>query len=392
VSGYNWKDGIGERDKLPPRKNPAWRGIEHNDFGLDEFMVFCKEIGTEPLVVVNSGQGDMTMAVQEIEYANGAAGTPMGQARTQNGHPEPYAVKWWGIGNEMYGGWQLGHMPLEEYVKKNNAYADALRTADPSIKLIAVGATGEWSETMLAQCADHMDLLSEHFYVQEKKSVVAHVRQMSREVRKKAEAHRGYLETIPALAGKNIPIALDEWNYWYGPDLYGEIGVRYYLRDALGVAEALHEMTRNSDIFAMANYAQTVNVIGAIKTSKTAAAFDTTGLALVLYRHRYGTIPVEVGGELGLLDIAAAWKADRSALTVGIVNPTDKAVQVPVAWEGVQLTGKGTRWLIGGNDPMACNNPSEAPKVEIVETAVEGIGNTLETPAYSVALYELPVK
>jgi alpha-L-arabinofuranosidase len=90
--------------------NPAWTGVEHNDFGLDEFVAFCREVGAEPLIVANSGFGDDHSAAEEVEYANGSTDTPMGRWRAFNGHPEPYNVKWWGIGNEMYGKWQLGYM------------------------------------------------------------------------------------------------------------------------------------------------------------------------------------------------------------------------------------------------------------------------------------------
>ena len=140
VSGYNWKDGIGDRDRRPPRKNPAWTGVEHNDFGLDEFMVFCRYLKTEPYIAVNSGLGDTKSAVEEVEYANGSADTPMGKLRAANGHPEPYGVKFWSIGNEMYGNWQLGHIPLEKYTQKHNEFAEAMRKVDPSIQLIGVGA------------------------------------------------------------------------------------------------------------------------------------------------------------------------------------------------------------------------------------------------------------
>ena len=111
--------------------------------------------------------------------------------------------------------------------------------------------------------------------------------------------------------------------------LYGEIGTQYFLKDALGIAAGLHEYFRNSDIIFMANYAQTVNVIGAIKTTKTAAVFDTTGLVLKLYRNHYGTIPVKVGGAPEPLDVAAAWKDGRKVLTVAVVNPTKSGRDVP---------------------------------------------------------------
>ena len=392
VSGYNWRDGIGDRDRRPPRKNPAWLGVEHNDFGLDEFMVFCRELNTEPYIAVNSGLGDAKSAAEELEYANGSADTPMGKLRARNGHAGPYGVKFWGIGNEMYGKWQLGHMPLEEYVRKHNAFAETLRAIDPKIMLVAVGATGDWSKTMLANCADHMDLLSEHFYCKNRPDLLSHVRQIPDNVRTKADMHRQYLKEIPALAGKKIPIALDEWNYWYGPELYGQIGTRYFLKDALGIAAGLHEYFRNSDIFYMANYAQTVNVIGAIKTSKTAAAFETTGLALKLYRHAFGTIPVKVTGDAAPLDVAVAWREDRKALTIGIVNATLDERGLDFSIGGAALTGAGMLYTITGKHPNAYNEPGKKPGVVVKEGAIKGIRDRLKAPAISICLYVIEAK
>ncbi len=391
VSGYNWKDGIGDRDRRPPRKNPAWTGVEHNDFGFDELMTFCRLIGTEPLVVVNSGQGDAAMAVEELQYANGSPDTPMGKLRAKNGHPEPYKVKWWGIGNEMYGKWQLGYMPLEKYVEKHNQFAEALRAVDPSIKLIAVGAVGPWSEGMMSRCADHMDLVSEHFYVRDQPGLLSHVAQTRRRVRDIAAAHRRYREQFDSLEGKDIRIALDEWNYWYGPYVYGELGVRYFLKDALGVGTALNEFARNTDIYFMANYAQTVNVIGCIKTSKTDAAFAATGLALKLYRKHFGTVPV--AAEAGQpLDVAAALSKDGRVLTVAVVNATMEPFDVPLDVQGAKLTGTGRLWQIAGPDPMACNEPGKEPNVTIQETPADGISDQLKVAPCSLSIYALNVE
>jgi alpha-N-arabinofuranosidase len=388
VSGYHWTDGIGPRDRRPPRKNPAWRGIEHNDYGLDEFLAFCRLLGTEPYIAVNSGLGDVKAAADEVQYANGAADTPMGKLRAQHGHPQPYGVKFWSIGNEMYGGWQLGHMPLERYVEKHNQFAEAMRKIDPSIKLIAVGSVGKWSETMLGHCAGQMDLMSEHFYCGAQKDLAAHVRQIPDNVRHIAEAHRRYRREIPALAGKDIRVALDEWNYWYGPDVFGEIGTRFYLKDALGIAAGLNEFARQSDICFMANYAQTVNVIGCIKTSKTSAALETTGLALVLYRRHFGTLPVATSGPKPL-DAQAAWSEDHKTLTVAVVNPSLQAAAVPLALQGAKLRGTGKRWQIAGADPMAYNDPDKPAKVSIEETPVESFAGTLALAPCSVTLWSL---
>jgi alpha-N-arabinofuranosidase len=392
VSGYDWRDGIGDRDRRPPRKNPAWLGIEHNDFGLDEFMAFCRELKTEPYIAVNSGLGDARNAAEEAEYANGPADSPMGKLRAQNGHPDAYGVKFWSIGNEMYGDWQLGHMPLDEYVKKHNAFAEAMRAVDPAIKLIGVGATGEWSRTMLAGCAEHMDLLSEHFYCHDRPGLMSHVRQIPDNVRFKADMHRKYQREIPALANKNIPIALDEWNYWYGPEIYGQIGTRYFLKDALGIAAGLHQCFRDSDVFYMANYAQTVNVIGAIKTSKTAAAFETTGLVLKLYRQAFGCIPIEATGYGEPLDVAVAWREDRRAITIGIVNAMRDAYDVEFSIAGAALTGQGMRYIITAKDPNAYNEPGKQPTVVIEEEPVKEIENRLKAPPISVCVYVLDVE
>jgi alpha-N-arabinofuranosidase len=371
VSGYDWKDGIGDRDRRPPRKNPAWKGIEHNDFGLDEFMTFCRLINTEPYITVNSGLGDATEAVEELAYTNSAADTPMGRLRAKNGHPEPYRVKWWAIGNEMYGKWQLGHMPLEKYQAKHNEFAIAMKKVDPTIRLIAVGDAGPWSEGMLKHCADHVDLISEHFYYRDKKDLAAHVRQIPDAIRKKVAAHRRYRRELESLKGKDIRIAMDEWNYWYGPHVFDENGTRYFMKDALGIAAGLHEYARQSDLVYMANYAQTVNVLGCIKTTKTAAAFETTGLVLKLYRGHFGTLPVGVTADPPL-DVAAAWTADRKVLTVGIVNPTLEQRAVALEIQGAKPGGTGRRWQIAHGDPMAYNDPGKPPKVVIEEAEVRG--------------------
>ncbi len=387
VSGYDWKDGLGDPDRRPPRKNPAWKGIEHNDVGLHEFLELCREINAEAFIAVNTGQGGIEAAAEEIEYVNGDADTPMGRLRARNGHPEPYGVKWWAIGNEMYGDWQLGHMPLEEYVKKHNRVVDAMRKVDPDFEPIAVGSMGPWSEQMLKTCANHMSLISEHLYWQDRDDVVSHVSQIAARIREVADAHRGYRKRLSSLAGKDIRIAMDEWNYWYGPNEYGELGVRYFLQDALGAAVGLHEFFRNSDIYFMANYAQTVNVIGAIKTTKTQAELETTGLVLKLYRQRFGEVPVRVTGDFRPLDVAAAVSADRTALTVAVVNPTDDVQSVTLKLTGGRLTGRGQKWTLTGPNKWSHNAPGKPRQVDIVQSPVAATAARQDVVPLSVTLY-----
>ena len=387
VSGYDWRDGIGvDRDKRAPKKNLAWNSMESNDFGIHEFMAFCRELDTEPMMTVNSGFGDAYMAAQELEYINGSSETPMGRLRAANGHREPYDVKWWCIGNEMYGDWQLGRMALKHYVIKHNLFVEAMREVDASIKFITVGKAPEWSEGMLKECAEYTDIISEHFYCGQKDSVAEHVPQIAEKVNSIVAAHRDFRKRLETLKGKNIPIAIDEWNYWSG-----RRGL-YYLRDGLGIAKGLHEMIRNSDIVFMANYAQTVNVLGAIKTSKTEAVFQTNGLVLKLYCRHFGTLPVAVTGDEKALDVAAAWTGDRKKLTIAVVNPTEQQRQLGFNLKAAQLAGAGRLWVIGHSDPMAYNEPGKEPQVTIEERPIAGITNVLNVPPLSICLYELPVR
>ena len=392
VSGYDWRDGIGDRDRRSPRKNPAWTGVEHNDVGVHEYLDLIRLIGSEAYITVNSGLGDVVMALDELEYVNGTADTRMGKLRAANGHPEPWGVKFWAIGNEMYGDWQLGHIPLSDYVKKHTQYAVAMKAMDPSVQVVAVGAVGRWSETMLAEASNHMDLISEHFYVGHKAGLLGHVNQMPTEIRRIAEAHRKYRATIPTLKMKEVPVALDEWNYWYGPHLYGELGTQYFLEDALGVAAGLNEYARQSDIYFMANYAQTVNVIGAIKTTKTAAALDTTGVILALYRKHFGMIPVAVSGTPEPLDVMACWKDEtKSVLTLSIINPTKTAQTLKLDAGQLALPKKAKLYLVAGDDPRACNVPGKPPAVTVKEQDGVPLGKKIIVPPMSVSLYEIGV-
>jgi alpha-N-arabinofuranosidase len=386
VSGYNWRDGVGDRDRRAPRKNPAWKGIEHNDVGIHEFMDLMKRIHAEAYVAVNTGLGTVEEVAQEVEYFNGSADTPMGKWRSRNGHQEPFGVEWWAVGNEMYGDWQLGHMPLSEYVRKHINVANAMRRVDPTLKLVGVGSTGEWSETMLRECSDTMTLISEHIYCQEKPGVAEHARQLSEEIARKADAHRKYRAEIAGLAAKDIRIAMDEWNYWYGDYLYGELGVRYHLKDGLGVAMGLHEYFRNSDLYFMANYAQTVNVIGCIKATPAAAAFETTGLVLKLYRNHFGTRPLDIQSSSANLDVSAALSEDRKLLTVAFVNPTDRDETVNLDFGKSPIGKKAKMWLITNQNPEAYNEPGKNPNVVIQEKAISAPEKEMTIPLYSIVL------
>ena len=387
VSGYDWRDGIGDRDRRPPRGNPAWGGVEHNDFGTDEFIQFCKEIGTDPLIAVNTGFGDAYTAAQWVEYCNGSAKTIGGSWRVKNGYRKPYDIKIWCVGNEMWGDFQLGYMKLDHYTRKHNWVSEAMLKADPSLTLIGSGDLGDpdvtgldgksanrsWSKGMLERSSEYMDLISEHFYdgrlpwnKNQRFPINQAVKQMATNIRKKADGHRKMQKGMKHLNGKTIPIAMDEWNYWHRDYTYGELGCEYDLADALGIAAGLHEFFRQSDIIQIATYAQTVNVIGAIKTNRTAAEMESTGLVLQVYRQRYGSIPVQIKGNFGELDIEAALSADRKTLTVGVVNPTSQAVKLDLNYPGAKLD-QAKAYIVTGEAETDKNAPGRARKVDIIQ-------------------------
>ena len=283
VGGYDWRDGIGERDRRPPRKNPAWKGVEHNDVGIHEFVALCRLVGAEPYIRVNGGPGDAALAAAQVEYVNGAATTSQGAQRALNGSQAPFNVRWWSIGNESDG-------------DRNDRYV---------------------------------------------------------------------------------------------PHLCGEPGARYVLEDALRVAAGIHEYSRQTDSLLMANDAQTANVIGAITTTKTAAVIEITGLVQKLYRAHFGHVPVAVTRAPGPLDVAAAWRDDRSAITLAIINPTAEAHMIALQLKGAAFAPTATLRRIAGTDPNAYNEPGNTPAVSIAETAKVPVGDSLTLPPWSISIYEL---
>ena len=272
VSGYNWRDGIGDRDKRPPRKNPAWKGIEHNDVGIDEFMASVREIDAEPYIAVNSGLGDETAAADEVEYAQRRQPTRrMGKLR--GAERPPGALRREVVRHRQRDVRRLAARPHAagrvreeaQRVRRGDAQSGSRRSSWSASATSARGARG-----CCTHCADHMNLISEHFYCAEQ---AGPGRRHVAQVPDADPTHRRGAPQVPAgrfraLAGKDIRIALDEWNYWYGPHVYGELGTPVLPEGRAGHRRRPARVLPQSDIVFMANYAQTVNVIGAIKTNQ----------------------------------------------------------------------------------------------------------------------------
>ncbi|MBM4030684.1 MAG: hypothetical protein FJ291_02740 [Planctomycetes bacterium] len=410
VSGYDWKDAIGDRDRRPPRWERAWNDVEDNDFGLDEFMAFCREVATEPYIAVNTGLGSVADAADEVEYANGPATSRWGSERAKNGNTAPYGVVWWGIGNEMYGGWQLGNVPVERYALRHNAFVQAMRARDSRIKVIAVGAPGRWNDVVVPLCAAHTDLLSGHHYTERRLKLP-----FSPEDAKKCEegfvaysGHvaggvRGLVADFRRRLGKGNPavdrlrLAVDEWGIvreWNpAPDPPGVGAFEHYytLADAIATARAVHELIRSADLVAMANWAQAVNVIGAIKTTRNHACLDPAGHVLALYRaHLLGElVPVAVTGG-GTVDAVAALDKKTGALAIGLINfsPNQEAA-VALRFPADLKPPKAAAWRINGPSLGATNAPGQPETVTTEKLpALLPLDAPIPLPAHSVTILE----
>jgi len=166
VSGYHWQDGIGPIEKRPTLPNYAWGQQENNFFGTDEFIAFCRAVGCEPMICLNAGNGTVSEAAQWLEYCNGGLDTPMGKLRAANGHPEPYNVKHWEIGNELWGRWQYRWTTAEGYVDRYRQFLSALLEVDPGITIYACGAPvmwgKKWNDTLIAGASDILRITTDH--------------------------------------------------------------------------------------------------------------------------------------------------------------------------------------------------------------------------------------
>lgn len=449
TSAYNWRDGIGNPDTRPPRYDYAWHEPEMNDMGIDEFIALTRILHMEPYLCVNDGFGDVASAVQEVQYVNGAADTPMGQLRAANGHRAPYNVKWWNVGNEMYGSWQLGHMSLADYEIKQNRFVEAMREVDPNIIVVASGAdpaemtstgagksiTGkpitvfgdplaDWDGGLLANSSNYLNSIAEHLYpkadqafdaqqgkfVPVKDSLTDEARRLPNRVKCVVEAWAEYQKRFPNLNMSKIPISLDEW----APGSIPIEGHAFGAGDefqAMTVAEGLQELFRHSGQFDVSAYTALSSLL---VHDKTDATINPLGLMFEMYRHYFGTIPVAVTGDSPQhdvqgtvnvdkpaassgsptypLDVAAAFTADRKMLTVAIVNPTESAQQIDAKFAGVTLQGRGQLWQLAPPSLTANNEPGKPMAVKIAESNLTGAPGQFKVPPISISIFVLPVQ
>ena len=442
LSGYEWRDGIGDPDQRPPRYDYAWNTVESNDMGTDEYLTWCRLLDSEPYLVVNTGFGDAYSAGQWVEYVNGAESTPMGRERAKNGHPAPYGVIYWGVGNEGYGEWQLGHMSPAHYVLKHNYFGEEMLKKDPNIKLIASGASVpeqssqyrnyrkpyqtelpvpflgdfDWTGQLLKGSLEYIDYMSEHIYpnsgayfddatdswVPCQFDFMESIRLAANRVKNSAESMDKYEEMIPGVKEKHVPYWIDEWAGGRGRGFQGTIGA----------AVTLHEMYRYSYYVMMAG----ITSVGSLYTyDDNKATISSTGLLFKLLIEHLGDLPLGLTGnspqkamrgtpfvDIPLepsgsptypLDIMATKDSKTGKVIVSVVNPTEEAQRFALKFDGgvPDPKSKVTVYALAPAQSTDANT-LDNPDVITVQTRTEKLNTNVTVPAHSVILFEYSMK
>ncbi len=442
VSGYHWLDGVGPKKDRPTVLDRAWDTLETNQFGTDEFMEWAKLVGTEPLLGLNFGTGSAEDAAALVEYCNFAGGTKWSELRRSNGHEQPYGVKYWCLGNEMDGPWQIGHMPAQQYGIKATDAARQMRAVDPAIKLIACGSSGpfmptyiEWDRTVLEECYEVVDGISLHHYWgndeetnHDSRIYMAMNLAMDRQIREIAAV----CDTVRAQkrSEKQLWLSFDEWNVWYrarGGDFADGHGKPaphlleepYNLEDALLVGGLANSLIRHSDRVKIACLAQLVNVIAPIATNEDGILRHTIyypyawalkyarGRALALEPEGPGydvTVlgrPLEsVGlpqpgfGQVAYVDVAGSIDTESKTATLFLFNrDLENAQDVDLVWRDVTPVAVNEFVSMTGSDLKAGNTFAEPNRVvpQTLESPKIGDRMALTLPARSYSVLSLAI-
>jgi alpha-N-arabinofuranosidase len=402
VSGYNWRDGVGPKNNRPRRLDLAWRTLETNEVGTDEFCEWARRAGSQVNMAVNLGTGGIDEARSLVEYCNHPGGSFFSDLRIANGYPEPHKIKTWCLGNEMDGRWQLGHKTADEYGRLAAETAVAMKWVDPTIELVACGSShrkmptfGQWEATVLDHVYEYVDYVSLHQYYYKKENdlgtFLAQTVQMDDFIRSVA-ATSDYVRAKKGLR-KQLYLSFDEWNVWYqnpsdkalmedqpwqvAPPLFE---APYTHEDALVVGMMLITLLRNADRVKIACLAQLVNTIAPIKTVTGGPAWREATYYPFLHASCFGrgtVLNLQVRSPayanptfdmVPLLDAVAVLNEEREEMTVFAVNRGQKgALPLHGDMRGIGSYRVVEHLVLEHADPLA-KNTAERPN-EVVPHA-----------------------
>ncbi len=415
LSGYNWLDGIGPREKRPVRRDLAWRSLETNQFGTDEFMQFCQEAGAKPMLAANLGTGTIQSAADLVEYCNGRPGSYYSDLRVANGHAEPYGVEYWCLGNEMDGPWQIGHLDMDEYGRKAREAAKLMRLQDPSVKLILCGSSNtfmptypEWDRVGLETCWEAVDYQSMHYYAGNRNNDTASYLAQALQFESHIDTLAATLRYVKAKrrSKHDVYLSWDEWNVWYkaqemdgrwtqAPHLIEEV---YNLEDALVVAQWLNVFLRKADVLKIACLAQIVNIIAPLLTTSEGLLKQSTFYPFMLmskFAHGQSLSvatkapPVATAqfGDVPALDVSASYDPAGGETAVFVVNRSQiEAISTEITWQSEAPRQVQAVYQVAGTHPKAANS-FESPNVVVARQLaippLDGKKLTLELPPLS---------
>jgi alpha-N-arabinofuranosidase len=403
VSGYRWEDGIGPRDQRPTRLDPAWKTIETNQVGLDEFMVWAGKTGVEPMMAVNLGTRGIQEAVDILEYCNHPGGTYWSDLRRKNGALDPHAIRLWCLGNEMDGPWQVGHKTADEYGRLAAETAKAMRWVDPDVELVACGSSHSrmptfpaWEATVLDHCYEDVDYISMHAYYEETADYFKENGDLRSFLVSGVDMDR-FIESVVATCDfvaakkrsrKRMKISFDEWNVWYTSAYHAGVTSmewteapalledRYTVADAVVVGDMLLSLLRHADRVGVACQAQLVNVIAPIVAEPGGPAWTQTifhpfqqaaahakgsvlRLHIVSPRHE-----TDAYGDVETLSAVATYDEESGDLVLFAVNrDTDAAVDLEAdlrAIAGVRLV---EHTVLTSDDPHQTSSRGAAERL-----------------------------
>jgi len=421
ASGYHWEDGVGPQEQRPTVRELAWQSIETNAFGTDEFLKLCGKMGWEPMLAVNLGTGSPEEARNWVEYCNSESGTKYADQRGKNGVKEPHGVRYWCLGNEMDGSWQLGHVPAKEYAIRAQQAAKMMKDCDRSIEMVACGSSGtgittfpEWDREVLEYIGTLAPYVSLHKYVGNPNDDPFEYFATGTKVDRQIETIDSTCRYVQAVNRSNRRhyLCFDEWNVWYKDmtmDGAGKVAPAlieedYNFEDALVVGQFLNSFIRHADVVKIANIAQVVNVIAPLKTRGNELLKQTTFHAFRLFSERKSgqSLRLAVSGDsfdtdegpVSCLDTSCIYSAEGNSLSLFMINlsPTDN-MTVTVNLHGLEATSV-TGEILHHADLKALNtfeNPDAVVMNEFTEVSM-GADLTAELPAASLVRLDVKLR
>lgn len=396
VSAYKWEDSVGPVDQRPRRMDLAWKAVEPNTVGLDEFYRWAKKAGSSVMMALNLGTRGIEEARNFVEYCNHPEGLYWSDLRRSHGRQEPYNFRVWCLGNEMDGPWQIGCKTAEEYGKLAGEVAKALKQFDPTLELVVCGSSGpgmptfpQWEATVLEYCYDHVDYISLHTYAIKENGDLQSFLAESVRFENFIKAVESTVQFVKAKkrSKKDVKISVDEWNVWYhsigkesDADLW-QVGRRlledvYTVEDALVVGLFLIVLLRHAETVRMACLAQLVNTIAPILTDTDGAAWRQTIFYPFLHCSLFARGEVletriespgyesAAYGFVPYLDVVAILKRDEKEIAFFCVNRHESdTVRASVRLAGFSGFSVIEHIVLSDPDPLACNTRDKPDRV-----------------------------